>query len=99
VAAIQAVPGVAFVDLDTLDAISLAGSTAKKVGLALRQRVRAELARVEAVVPAAVPVAVGGIHVVRSTSTAPPERRLLAAQLAILKADVPDTLLLTELPA
>jgi hypothetical protein len=102
VAAIQAVPGVAFVDLDTLDAISLAGTmaaTPSTTVLALRQRVRAELARVEVVqaFPAPPVAGGGGLQVVRAALAGHPERRILPAQLAILKADVPDTLLLTEL--
>jgi predicted phage baseplate assembly protein len=68
---IEAVPGVAFVDLDALDALEPPLGT---IAPARNDRIRVRLARATAGGP------------------------ILPAQLAILEPDVPDTLLLSELP-
>jgi predicted phage baseplate assembly protein len=105
VSTVQSVPGVEFVDLDVLDSIGLPGGRRRDPGdtperLKLPQRVRAELARVEVVDSASLAAIAAGPGFPRPR----PEpggrrlRRILPAQLAILKADVPETLLLSELP-
>lgn len=82
ISAIQAVEGVAYVDLQIFDAVPEAITVEKLAGLAgsltLRPFVEAELAHVD---PAATE----------------PSRRILPAELAILTPDIPDTLLLTEI--
>jgi hypothetical protein len=105
VATIQAVPGVGLVDLDVLNSVGLPGSKRPDPdgpgGLGLRQRVRAELARVQAVESGslvAVTALPGFPRPKLATSERRRARRILPAQLAILKADVPETLLLSELP-
>ena len=82
VAAIQAVPGVQYVDMRTFDAISESVSAAELATLATtlttHSFVEAELARVD-------PLATD------------PARRIAPAELAILTPDIPDTLILTEI--
>jgi uncharacterized phage protein gp47/JayE len=79
---IQAVEGVAYVDLRIFDAvpehITVEELAQLAASLALRSSVEAELARID-------PAATG------------PTRPILPAELAILTPDIPDTLLLTEI--
>ena len=79
--AIQMVQGVAYVDVDTLDAVGEEVITVGELAdlaasLKLRNRIEARPAR---------------------SDSHPASGRLLPAQLAILNPDVPDTLILTEI--
>jgi predicted phage baseplate assembly protein len=72
---IQAVPGVAFVDLDTLDVVQ---PPLTNIAPGRKDRIRVRLAQ--------------------PPPSQPPGQPILPAQLAILQPDVPDTVLLSELP-
>lgn len=82
ISVIQAVPGVAYVDLDVLDSVGedadLTDLEDISAGLTLNDRIRVNLARVD------------------PDSTALP-RPILPARLAYLSPEIPDTLILTEL--
>jgi predicted phage baseplate assembly protein len=79
---IQAIPGVAYVDLDVLDAVDensdLTDLENLAETLALRHRIRAEMARLDPDVKL-------------------PPRPILPAQLAYLSPEITDTLILSEL--
>jgi hypothetical protein len=82
ISAIQAVEGVAYVDLQIFDAVPEGITVEKLAGLAgslaLLAHVEAELAHID-------------------PGATDPSRRILPAELAILTPDIPDTLLLTEI--
>ena len=84
VSAIQAVPGVEYVDMRTFDAVAESITAAPEqlatlaTTLALNSAVPAELAHVD-------------------PATTDPARRIAPAELVILTPDIPDTLILTEI--
>ena len=82
ISTVQAVEGVAYVDLQIFDAVPEGITLEQLAGLAgslsLHPRVEAELAHID-------------------PGASDPSRRILPAELAILSPDIPDTLLLTEI--